>query len=119
MEKEQFIASGILELYVAGSLSEAENKAVYTMMQKHPEVLQEVLDIEAAIIKLIKATAPKDNVTFVSVLNKLKGTANDTKVVSLNNKPKNNWYNYTGWAAALILGGGLLWMNNQNTALET
>ncbi len=42
------IASGILELYVAGSLSEAENKEVYNMMLEHPEVLQEVLDIEAA-----------------------------------------------------------------------
>ncbi|AUC80965.1 anti-sigma factor domain-containing protein [Lacinutrix sp. Bg11-31] len=119
MEKEQYIASGILELYVAGSLTEAENKDVYNMMLKHPEVLQEVLDIEAAIIKLTKAAAPKDKVIFNSILNKLKDTDNDTKVVSLNNKPKNSWYNYTGWAAALIFGGGLLWMNTQNNALET
>ena len=118
MEKEKYIASGILELYVAGSLSEAENKEVYNMMLEHPEVLQEVLDIEAAIIKLTKAAAPEDKVTFSSILNKLKGTDNDTKVVTLN-KPKSSWYNYTGWAAAVILGGGLLWMNNQNSALET
>ena len=118
MEKEQYIASGILELYVAGSLNDAENKEVYNMMQKHPEVLQEVLGIEAAIVKLTKATAPKDKVTFSTIWNALKGTDNDTKVIALN-KPKNNWYNYTGWAAALILGGGLLWMNNQNNTLET
>jgi anti-sigma-K factor RskA len=118
MEKEKYIASGILELYVAGSLSEAENKEVYNMMLEHPEVLQEVLDIEAAIVKLTKAAAPKDKVTFNSILNKLKGTDNDTKVVQLN-KPKSNWSSYTGWAAAVILGGGLLWMNNQNSTLET
>ena len=118
MEKEQYIASGILELYVAGSLSETENNEVYNMMLKHPEVLQEVLDIEAAIVKLTKAAAPKDKVTFNSILNKLKDTGNDTKVVSLN-KRTNSWYNYTGWAAALILGGGLLWMNTQNNTLET
>ena len=118
MNTQTYIDSGILELYVAGSLSEAENKIVYNMMQKHPEVLQEVLDIEAAIVKLTKASAPNDAVTFGSILNKIKGTDNNTKVVSLN-KPKKNWYNYTGWAAAIILGGGLLWMNNQNNALET
>lgn len=115
---QTYIDSGILELYVAGSLSEAENNEVYNMMQKHPEVLQEVLDIEAAVIKLTKAAAPKNKVSFNSILNELKRTDNDTKVVSLN-KPKNSWYSYTGWAAALILGGGLLWMNNQNNTLET
>jgi len=119
MNSQNYIESGILELYVAGSLSEAENKEVYSMMQKHPEVLQEVLDIESAIVKLTKAGAPKNKVTFNSILDKFKGNNEDTKVVSLNNKPKNNWYNYTGWAAALILGGGLLWMNNQNNTLET
>lgn len=118
MEKEQYIASGILELYVAGSLTEAENEEVLSMMQKHPEVLQEVLDIEAAVIKLTKAAAPKNKVSFKTILDKLKGTDSQNKVVTLNNKPKNNWYNYTGWAAALILGGGLLWMNNQNNTLE-
>ena len=118
MEKEKYIASGILELYVAGSLTEAENKEVYSMLLKHPGVLQEVLDIEAAIIKLTQATAPKDKVSFTSILNKMKDTGYNTKVVSLN-KPTNNWYNYTGWAAALILGGGLLWMNTQNNSLET
>ena len=118
MNMQTYIDSGILELYVAGSLSEAENNEVYNMMQKHPEVLQEVLDIEAAVIKLTKAAAPKNKVSFNSILNELKRTDNDTKVVSLN-KPKNSWYSYTGWAAALILGGGLLWMNNQNNTLET
>jgi anti-sigma-K factor RskA len=118
MKKEEYIASGILELYVAGSLSETENKEVYSMMLKHPEILQEVLDIETAIIKLTKAGAPKNNTSFDAVLNKLKETGDNTKVIALN-KPKNNWYSYTGWAAAVILGGGLLWMSNQNNSLET
>jgi len=123
MEKEKYIASGILELYVAGSLSVEENKEVYNRMQEHPEVLQEVLEIEAAIVKLTKAAGPKNKITFSTIWNAIKGTSNDTasdtKVLTLNTKPKNSWYNYTGWAAAIILGGGLLWMNNQNNTLQT
>lgn len=118
MDTQTYIDSGILELYVAGSLSEAENKEVYSIMQKHPEILQEVLDIETAIIKLTKAAAPKDKVNFSTILNTLKTTDNNTKVITLN-KPKNNWFNYTGWAAAVIFGVGLLWMHTQNKTLET
>ena len=46
METQTYIESGILEQYIAGNLSEAENLEVFDMMQKHPEVLQEVLEIE-------------------------------------------------------------------------
>ena len=39
MNSKEYIASGILELYVAGALSEKENEEVHAMMQKHPEAL--------------------------------------------------------------------------------
>lgn len=48
MNINDYINSGILELYVAGQLSETESKEVYDLMLKHPEVLKEVLEIEAA-----------------------------------------------------------------------
>ena len=56
MDITAYIESGILELYVAGALSENETKEVYELMRQHPEILQEVLEIEAAIIKLTAAT---------------------------------------------------------------
>jgi hypothetical protein len=34
MNSKEYIASGILELYVAGSLSEKENQEIYEAMQK-------------------------------------------------------------------------------------
>ena len=121
MDINAYIESGILELYVAGALSESENKEVYELMLKHPEILQEVLEIEAAIIKLTAATSRGTKSRILTVIkDKLlfsKGSK-DTKVVTMT-KPKYNWLTYTGWAAAIILGVGLYWTLNQNKELES
>ena len=53
MNIKDYIESGILELYVAGKLSENECEDVYNKMMEYPEVLDEVIKIEQAIIKLI------------------------------------------------------------------
>lgn len=123
MDINAYIESGILELYVAGALSETENKEVSDMMLKHPEILQEVLEIEAAIIKLTAATAHGNNKYILSLIkDKLRlnkgNKEKETKVVTLV-KPKYNWLTYTGWAAAIILGIGLFWTLNQNTELQS
>ncbi len=119
MDINAYIESGILELYVAGTLSDKENKEVYDLMLKHPEILQEVLEIEAAIIKLTASTSQQNNVHILQLIkDKLKFNASDTKVVQMT-KPKNNWFTYTGWAAAIILGAGLLWTTNQNKQLQS
>lgn len=114
-----YIDSGILELYVAGALSEQENEAVYALMTKHPEVLQEVLDIEAAVIKLTAATAGPDTAQlYPTIKNKVihdsDAVAKETKVV-----PMFNWVTYAGWAATIIVGAALFWSLNQNRKLES
>ena len=43
---------------VAGQLSDKENQEVYDLLQQHPELLQEVLQIEAAVVKLTAAVSP-------------------------------------------------------------
>ena len=114
MDTKAYIESGILELYVAGQLSEKENQEVYELLQQHPELLLEVLDIEAAVVKLMAAVSPRIK-DFDSFKGKLDST--DTKVVEL--KPrKQNWISYTGWAASIVLVGGLLWTLNNNKQLE-
>jgi anti-sigma-K factor RskA len=114
MDIKAYIESGILELYVAGQLSEKENQDVYDLMQQHPEILQEVLEIESAIVKLTAAVSPHA-INFDSFKGKLDNT--DTKIVDL--KPsKPNWISYTGWAASVLLAGGLLWTLNNKTGLE-
>lgn len=115
MDINSYISSGILELYVAGQLSEKENKDVYDLMLKHPEILQEVLQIEAALIKLSNSLAPDRPIDYELIKNHLTNT--NSKVVTLNKTSK--WITYSGWAAAVIVGAGLFWTLNQKQQLET
>ncbi|WP_248723955.1 anti-sigma factor domain-containing protein [Seonamhaeicola sp. ML3] len=116
MDTKAYIESGILELYVAGVLSKKENEEIYALMQKHPEILQEVLEIESAVVKLTAATSSHNTNKNIQYLKHKLGFKN-TKVVSI--KPKYNWLTYTGWAASIILGAGLLWTINQNNQLKS
>ena len=121
MDIKAYIDSGILELYVAGTLSEKENREVYDLMLKHPEILKEVLDIEAAITKLTAQASPSNSKYIYNTIKEKLGLSSDNeepKVITLN-KPKNNWFSYTGWAASILLAGGLLWTLNQNKSLES
>ncbi len=116
MNSKEYIASGILELYVAGSLSEKENQEVYEAIQKYPEVLAEVQSIENAIINLT-AAAKKDTIySFSDILNRLK--VDKPKVIPIN-KPKTNWSQLSGWAAAFIFGSVLVYTVIQNSKLKT
>ncbi|KJD32058.1 anti-sigma-K factor RskA [Tamlana nanhaiensis] len=117
-EIKNYIESGILEMYVAGALSEKENREVYQMMLQHPEILQEVLEIESAVVKLTASVAPTDQITsFSTIRERLIDGGNNSKVISIN-KPKYNWVTYTGWAASIVLAGGLLWTLSLNKTLE-
>lgn len=117
MDSNTYINSGQLELYVAGQLSDHDNKEVYELMRQHPEILEEVLAIEAAVMKLSAAMAPpKTEQTLQRIKDELRfGT--DPKVVQMT-PPKTNWLAYSGWAAAILVGAGLLWTLNQNKQLE-
>ena len=121
MDINAYIESGILELYVAGALSEKENKEVYNLMLQHPSILQEVLEIEAAIIKLTAATSrgTKSRIWTLIKEKLASDTSSETKVISLDQPKKYNWLTYAGWAAAIILGIGLFWTLNQNKQLES
>lgn len=48
-EVRKFIESGILEMYVMGDASPEENVLVELMVNKHPEVKEELLSIEVAL----------------------------------------------------------------------
>ena len=57
-EIEEYISSGILELYVYGALSETESREVTDMLREYPEVEKEVEEIEDALQKLAVGVAP-------------------------------------------------------------
>jgi len=114
MDINAYIESGILELYVAGKLSEKENAEIYQHLQEHPALLKEVLEIEHAVVKLTAAASPRAK-GFASIIDRLK--SDKAKVITLPSR-KNNWITYTGWAAAVLLVVGLFWTLNQNSDLE-
>ncbi len=104
MDTEQYIESGILELYVYGLLSEAENIEVSQMAKKHKEIENEIISIEKAIVNLSTSFSP-----FLSAENfekiKAKLDLKYSKIVTM--KPQNNWSQYVGWAAAVVLLAGI------------
>jgi len=119
MNINEYIESGVLELYVAGQLSEPENREVYQLIQKHPEIRREVIEIESAVVRLTKSVAPQSSRNlFILIKERLNLGDKGGKVVSIE-KTKYNWLTFVGWAAAILLGLGLLWTVNQNNQLET
>ena len=112
MDKKQYIESGILELYVYGLLSETENSEVSQMAKEHQEIAAEIISIEKALVNLSTSFSP-----FLSADNfekiKAKLDLKYSKVIEM--KPKNNWSQYVGWAAAVTL---LLGIGYQYTQLS-
>ena len=117
MDVKEYIASGILELYVAGQLSEKENSEVHDFSIQHPEIVTEILAIEAAILKLSKIAAKGYVTQFESILKQI-SIQNNTKVIPMDKKGS-NWSTYLGWAASVVLALGLFWMYNQNNELKS
>ena len=114
MDIQKYITSGILELYVAGSLSEKENNEVDAVIQENPEVLKAVVSIESAIVKLTAAASKKDTTPLFANIKK-EILSKKTKVIPIN---KINWLQYTGWAATILIGSTLIWSISQNNKLK-
>ncbi|SHF06008.1 Anti-sigma-K factor rskA [Arenibacter palladensis] len=114
MDTKEYIASGILELYVAGTLSELENLEVYINAQKYPEIKKEIEDIEASVLSLSKSVSPGTK-GFGDMKNRMaKLGAAKTELIS----NKVSWTAYLGWAASLVFMGGLIWLYQQNDQLK-
>ena len=117
MDKEQYIASGNLEFYVAGLLSEEENLEVYALALEHADVLTEILEIEAAVLALTKTTSPGLKHGFAIVKDKI-DVDKESKVIDLK-KRDINWSWYIGWAASVALAIGLFYLYSQNRDLRS
>ena len=115
MNSREIIESGTLELFVFGKLTDEENKEVLDMAKKHPEVQEEILAIEHAVINLSQSVAPHLSATNYEKIRKKLLAKND--VISMNKK--SSWTNYAGWAAAavFVIGFGLQYLKlNESTA---
>jgi anti-sigma-K factor RskA len=57
MNIQEYIASGVVELYVMGSLSEAEREEFERMLEKYPELKQELNEVENALFQFAKSNS--------------------------------------------------------------
>jgi anti-sigma-K factor RskA len=110
METREYIESGILELYVYGSLSETESEEVAAMAKKHPEINAEIIAIEKSIVALSSSFSPFQSAeNYAKIKEKL--DLNAAEVIPMT--PKKNWSQYIGWAAAILLLVGIGFQYNQ------
>ncbi|MGA9637095.1 anti-sigma factor [Flavobacterium sp.] len=117
MENKEYIASGILELYVYGLLSEAENEEITNRAKNDPEILTEIVAIEKSIIALSSSFSPFNSVgNFERIKEKLELNPSP-KVIEL--EPTRNISQYLGWAAAILLLMGIGFMYNQLNVSST
>ncbi len=115
MEPEEIITSGNLEMYVCGALPPEEALEIERAISAYPEVKREVELIEESLVHLAETVAPPlQAMTWTHILNSIRNlnNTNDSKVRSL------NWPAITGWAAAIIFMGGIMWMLKQTNDLN-
>lgn len=117
----EYISSGILELYVYGALTDAESREVSKTLKEFPEVRKEVEEIEAALQSLASSAAPyKPEGLLASIRTKLADRSR-AKVVELGEGEKSSrtpWFAYIGWAASIALLIGILSLLNTNNDLR-
>lgn len=117
MNEQEIIASGILELYVCGSLSESDIREVETAITTYPNLKKEIEIIESSLITLAENVSPPLSTVVWTYI--LKTIQNAKGIGNTSTREKSfNWVGVTGWAAAILLLGGLFWAMNQKNILE-
>ncbi|GAB5399818.1 MAG: hypothetical protein Aureis2KO_14030 [Aureisphaera sp.] len=114
MNREEIIASGLLELYVTGSLPQEDIILVEKAIARYPDLISEIESIEKSLMKLSEAAGGElTGNTWTNVQDRI------SNVRSLSaHKPKRNWTLLTGWAAAILCFLGLFWMMVNNNELK-
>ncbi|MEO0572935.1 MAG: anti-sigma factor [Bacteroidota bacterium] len=117
MDVEKYIASGILEQYVAGNLSKEESLEVQHYAIEYPKIQEEIESIEMAVLELTKGASPG---LSPDSFNAIKNQLVEVIPFEPNIKRKaTSWTNYLGWAASLVFAVGLFWMYLENDKLQS
>lgn len=110
MDVNEYIESGILELYVYGLLTEQENLEIGKMAREHEVIDAEIISIERAVLQLSSSFSP-----FLSAENfekiKARLELKHGKVIPIERKSGSSAF--IGWAASLLflLGAGYFYYN--------
>lgn len=117
METKEYIESGMLELYVYGTLNESEIKIIQELEKSNNAVKNEIISIENAILNLTSSFSPAISVELFEKIRAKLFYKSDSKVVPLN-AAKPAAANYLGWAAAAVLMLGTGYFYNQNSTAK-
>lgn len=119
MNINEYIASGILELYIYGALPPEENLEVSKRLREYPEIEKEVEEIERALQQLGTAVAPYNPEQLLAAIKaKLSGKTASVPVIEVEPKRKTNWPAYIGFAASIVLLIGLFSVMSDNRSLR-
>lgn len=118
MDIEEYISSGILELYVYGALTEAESREVSEALKEHPEIRREVEEIEMALQQLSGAAAPYNPERLLASIRQKLADKSDKKIVHMETRRRGSWVPYIGWAASILLLVGLFFLIDDNNDLR-
>lgn len=119
MTAEELNISGLLELYVAGVLSEKENVEITELIAGNAELQAEVVEIENAIRKLTSSVAPHEAKSFNQIQNQLiDSEPEEEHRIQPTEKTGTPWISYLGWAASFLLGAAFLYQLTQTNVLK-
>ncbi len=117
MNTQEYIESGILELYVFGVLNETETKEINALEKVDMLIKIEIDTIEKSILNLSSSFAP---IVSPEVFEKIKAQLELKYYVRTENKeviqlePKSNFKSYLGWAASFLFLIGTGYYYNQS-----
>ena len=133
MDSKEYIASGIIERYVLGSVSDQERREVDCMSLIYPELMEELLSIQFTIESYVESIAVQPpsglkvaifeaikNVEQESIVQKdsvraESSTGSTAKIVEMKPKP------FLKWAAAAIIpiiGLGVMYFGERNSRMD-
>lgn len=114
MKPEEIIESGMLEMYLIGDLPPNEALEVERAIRTYPEVKQEVELIEESLLRLAETVSPTLlSTTWHNIIKAINNQKQATTKIRKINLPA-----ITGWAAAILFMGGIMWMLKQNNDLN-
>ena len=110
MSTQEYIDSGILELYVYGCLNASEIEEVNKMAQQFAVIREEIIAIEKSLISLSGSVSPRlSGKNYEIIKQQIFETQPKVIPIQAEVKSQNKLSNYLGWAAAVLFLAGTIY----------